>query len=148
MVGNHCRSRVREPLEGAPPLTAYHVTIRTQDGECLLGDVVHGAVKLSWAGRIVEECWREIPAHLAGVVLDASVVMPNHVHGLVVFTECEGSHRMRPLDVVVGAFKSAVSEQLGRSIWEAGYRMVELKGPAELGRMRRTIVENPVRWAA
>jgi putative transposase len=39
---------------------------------------------LNDAGRMVETVWNEIPEHYPGVDIDAFVVMPNHVHGIVV----------------------------------------------------------------
>ena len=41
-------------------------------------------VKVSHEGRIVEEAWLALPRHYASLALDAFVVMPNHVHGILV----------------------------------------------------------------
>ena len=66
---------------------AYFVTVCTQNRACLFGDVVDNAVRLNEYGGIVLACWDEIPAHFAHVELDAFVVMPNHVHGIIVLTD-------------------------------------------------------------
>ncbi len=62
---------------------AYFVTVVAHDRACLFGDVVDGAMCLNEAGRVVESCWAAIPDHFPHVELDAFVVMPNHVHGIV-----------------------------------------------------------------
>ena len=63
---------------------AYFVTICTRDQECLFGHVVNGEMRLNDAGEIAQRCWEEIPRHFPLVELDAFVVMPNHVHGIIV----------------------------------------------------------------
>lgn len=64
----------------------YFVTLCVQSGMCLLGSVAADAVRLTDAGRMVQEIWEAMPAHYAGVETDAYVVMPNHVHGIIVLT--------------------------------------------------------------
>jgi len=64
----------------------YFVTICTHDRLCLFGEVVEGQMKLNPFGEIAFSCWQEIPRHFGTVELDAFVVMPNHVHGIVVIT--------------------------------------------------------------
>ena len=63
---------------------AYFVTICTQDRACLFGDVVDGAMRLNDAGRMIESVWHQLPTFYSGVDIDAFVVMPNHIHGIVV----------------------------------------------------------------
>ena len=66
---------------------AYFLTLCTQKRACLFGDVVDGEMRLNDAGRVVEQCWLEIPNHFPRLDLDAFVVMPNHVHGILVITD-------------------------------------------------------------
>lgn len=62
---------------------AYFVTICTHHRACLLGAVAAEAVRLSAAGRIVQAAWNDLPRHYPHVALDAFVVMPNHLHGII-----------------------------------------------------------------
>jgi REP element-mobilizing transposase RayT len=62
---------------------AYFVTICTQGRVCLFGEVVDGAMRLNEFGEMVRGCWLAIPDHFPHVALDAFVIMPNHVHGIV-----------------------------------------------------------------
>ena len=63
---------------------AYFVTICTQNRECWFGNVVNGLMDSSPIGHIANSCWHEIPNHFPFVVLGAHIVMPNHVHGMVI----------------------------------------------------------------
>ena len=61
----------------------YFITICTQNRECLFGDVVNGKMVLNECGKIAEKFWYQIPDRYKNVVLDAIVVMPNHIHGII-----------------------------------------------------------------
>jgi len=63
---------------------AYFVTICAHRRQPLFGDAADGAVRLNDCGEIVEACWHAIPHHFANVELDAFVVMPNHMHGIII----------------------------------------------------------------
>ncbi len=63
---------------------AYFVTICTQNKICYFGDVLDDEMRLSEIGIIADKYWREISEHFPFVKLDAFVVMPNHVHGILI----------------------------------------------------------------
>ncbi len=63
---------------------AYFVTLVSYQRECLFGEVTGENLKLSELGEIVSQEWRRAPEIRAEVGLDAFVVMPNHVHGIIV----------------------------------------------------------------
>jgi len=63
---------------------AYFVTICTANRELFFGDFVNGEMKLSEIGAKANEYWLEIPDHFPFVKLDVYVVMPNHVHGIII----------------------------------------------------------------
>src|SRR5215471_19768139 len=65
---------------------SYFVTICTKNRRALFGKVVDDAVNLSAIGRHATGCWQEIPAHHRNVEIDEFIVMPNHVHGIIVLT--------------------------------------------------------------
>lgn len=76
---------------------AYFVTICTHERSCLFGVVVGGDMRLNDAGRIAEQCWRDIPAHFPHVQLDAFVIMPNHVHGVLWIVDNVGAKNLSPV---------------------------------------------------
>jgi REP element-mobilizing transposase RayT len=62
---------------------AYFITICTRGRACLFGDLVAGKMRLNDFGKIVQATWSHLPDHYQ-IELDAFIVMPNHVHGIVV----------------------------------------------------------------
>lgn len=62
----------------------YHVTMCTQLRRRLFGDVANGQMMLNAAGEMVDRTWRELPSKFPDVQLASHVVMPNHVHGLLI----------------------------------------------------------------
>ncbi|MCY3992577.1 MAG: hypothetical protein OXF50_15240 [Caldilineaceae bacterium] len=62
---------------------AYFVSIVAQGRLCLFGEVVDGEMRLNGAGEMVRRVWEGMAERFAYVVVDAYVVMPNHVHGVV-----------------------------------------------------------------
>ncbi len=63
---------------------AYFITICTKDREHFFGECLNGKMKLSTMGAIVQGFWYDIPAHFPQIRLDVFVVMPNHIHGILV----------------------------------------------------------------
>lgn len=115
---------------------AYFVTICTHQREHLFGTIENDMMALNELGDIAHERWQEIPAHFPNIELDAFVVMPNHVHGIVVIirpdeppapvrTRHASSLPESPppskrpngvkrgsLSAIVGSYKSAVTKQI------------------------------------
>ncbi|MGD0668674.1 MAG: hypothetical protein ABSB23_14025 [Bryobacteraceae bacterium] len=146
------RRRLRLAAYDYAQAGAYFVTICTRGHACLFGDVVEGEMLRNAAGETVALCWEEVPRHFSGVELDAFVVMPNHVHGVLLFgdnPEWDGqparAGHARPLQVVVGSFKSAVSRRLGL-VWQRSYWERVVRNEDELDQIRAYIEENPGRW--
>jgi putative transposase len=81
-----CRS-VRLPGYDYASPGAYFVTVCTHRRACTVGIVDKGQVVLSPLGESVVAAWTALPVHFPGVVLDAFVVMPNHLHGIVIIMD-------------------------------------------------------------
>jgi REP element-mobilizing transposase RayT len=65
---------------------AYFITICTAGHECVFGEILDGKMILSNLGIIADVFWHEIKNHCNTVELDAFVVMPNHIHGILLLT--------------------------------------------------------------
>jgi putative transposase len=63
------------------------VTIVTWHRDLLFGDIMDGEMSLNSLGKIAEVCWRAIPKHFPFAELGVFVIMPNHVHGIIVITD-------------------------------------------------------------
>ena len=62
---------------------AYFVTICVQNRACLFGNIADGQIRLNDAGRMIQTVWTEMPEKY-GIATEAFVVMPNHIHGIIV----------------------------------------------------------------
>jgi REP element-mobilizing transposase RayT len=62
---------------------AYFVTICTHNRACLFGDIVDDSIRLNDAGQLVQEVWTVIPTQHPGIAIDEFVVMPNHIHAII-----------------------------------------------------------------
>lgn len=69
------------------------MTICTYRRECLFGQVEDGGMVLSQYGHLVERCWQILPRHFHSVELDTFVVMPNHIHSIIILTGCHTEGR-------------------------------------------------------
>ncbi|MCE5252431.1 transposase [bacterium] len=63
---------------------AYFVTMCSYGRECLFGGITDSSMILNDAGRMVKAVWDGIPSHYSGVEADAFIIMPNHVHAIIV----------------------------------------------------------------
>src|SRR5512139_406273 len=103
-------------------------------------------MSLSRIGGIVRTCWLDIPTHAPGARLDAFVVMPNHLHGILRL-EPSGETSAPSLPAAIGGFNAAVSRQVRGEIWQRSYFEPVLRDVPELNGYRDYIQANPANWA-
>jgi putative transposase len=155
---------------------AYFVTVCTNNRKCLFGEIKDGKMYLNDAGKIVCQCWDEIPMHFPHVDRDVFVVMPNHIHGIVVIDgrgkacdggtiNCRGTACRAPtverfaqpisgsIPTVMRSFKSAVTKRInelkhtpGEGLWQRNYYEHIIRNESEWNRIRQYIVDNPAQW--
>src|SRR5690554_8187162 len=63
---------------------SYFITVCTKDREHFFGEIKNGRMQVSPAGAIAHVLWYEIKNHLENIELGEFVVMPNHVHGILI----------------------------------------------------------------
>lgn len=83
----HKRKSIRLPEYDYAQEGAYFITICTHERECLFGEIENGKMILSSVGTIADVMWYEIKNHRSNVELGDFVVMPNHIHGIIIITE-------------------------------------------------------------
>jgi putative transposase len=147
----------------------YFVTICTKGRKIHFGRVIDGSMNLSDIGAYANACWQEIPTHHCKVEIDEFIVMPNHVHGIVVITDPERLPELRrrgkirrtmelssvhpksgSVGAVVGSFKAAVSywcrTQNLEFAWQPRFHDRIIRGKNSLNAVREYIRENPTNW--
>jgi len=150
---------------------AYFITICARDKECFFGKVIDTEVELNESGKAVQQCWLELPEHFAGVDVDAYVVMPNHVHGIIVVHE-DRARRAVPLrpdklplrqfgapehatvPTIVRSFKAAATKLVnelnrtpGAPLWQRNYHEHVVRNEEDLNQIRVYIAMHPAQWA-
>ena len=146
---------------------AYFITICAHGHESLFGTVTDGRLILNGYGKIVRECWYDLPRHYPHVTIDAFVVMPNHVHGVIVLlAEAIGAvgaglkpapttteRRRQALPEVVRGFKTFSARRIntlrdaaGTSVWQRNYYEHIVRDDKDLERIRIYIADNPRHW--
>jgi putative transposase len=87
----HHRRSIRLKGYDYSKIGAYFVTLAVFRHECLFGEIVNGGMRLNRFGEIVQQWWDEIPVHFPNVETWAFVLMPNHIHGIIVITDRRGT---------------------------------------------------------
>jgi putative transposase len=140
----------------------YFVTLCTRDKECSLAHSVNGGIVLSDAGVIAEIEMKAISIHYSNVIIDRYVVMPNHVHTIVVV---DGRHLHSPghgvfqptqthqpsISVVIGGYKAGVtrkchSQGIQDFCWQSRFHDRILRSNASVNAVRDYIDRNPQNW--
>lgn len=154
------RKQYRLPYYNYASSGLYFITICADRHACLFGDVGEAGMRLSPLGDIVVRCWEHIPASSPYASIDAFVVMPNHVHGIVLIdnpdepreiTDMRFEPRKRSLSVVVRNFKAAVSIRARETephlvVWQQRFFDRIIRNERELLAVRKYIADNPRRW--
>jgi putative transposase len=94
----HHRRSIRLPEYDYCQAGAYFVTICTWGRVPLFGEIYGRVMRLNATGRIVESEWKRLAHQFANIHLDAFVVKPNHVHGIIVINDLVGATRHFPID--------------------------------------------------
>jgi putative transposase len=143
----------------------YFVTVVAFQRKCIFGEIVKGEMRLNAIGKIVEECWDEIPLHFPNAEIDAFVIMPNHIHGIIMLFDDRGTIYRAPtrsfeefgkptvgsLPTIMRTFKAAVTrnarrELNGTHIWQRNYFEHIIRDQTDYQRIAGYIAVNPMKW--
>ncbi|MGD1043949.1 MAG: transposase [Bacteroidota bacterium] len=143
----------------------YFVTICTQDKLYSFGKIIEEEMRLSSIGEIAQRCWQEIPNHFPNIELDAFVVMPNHIHGIIVINPLVGVHYNEPLrknafqhtipkslGSIIRSYKGVVSRECRKCghhyfLWQRNFYEHIIRDDKDMNTIREYIVNNPLQWA-
>ena len=134
----------------------YFITVCVEDGHEMLGEIVGDAVlcvpcvELSDIGKIVQTYLEKMNTVLEYVFLEKYVIMPNHVHFLVVInngTQRTASPTKATIPRIVHGMKAVATKQIGYSIWQRGCHDHIIRNQNEYKRISQYIDENPAKWA-
>lgn len=134
---------------------AYFITICTRDRECFLSEITNNVLHLNPFGLVVNNVWKDLPKHYPEIQLDSFVIMPNHVHAVILINSVGAGRRPAHISLseAIRTFKSISSRQinkvrdnLGYAVWQRGYYDRIIRDDGELNRIRTYIEGNPENW--
>jgi putative transposase len=145
----------------------YFVTICTREKYPYFGEIKNGEMVLSEIGVIAQNCWLEIPNHYPFVTLDEFIIMPNHMHGILIINThyVETGHGLslpehranqfgpqrNNVGIIIGNFKSSVKRICNQKglyfFWQTRYYDHIIRNEQSLNQIRFYIQTNVVNWA-
>ncbi|NEQ26427.1 MAG: transposase [Microcoleus sp. SIO2G3] len=150
---------------------AYFVTICTYQRQCWFGEILDGQMYLNQIGNVVVQEWMRSFQIRPGMKLDQWIIMPNHLHGLIILTDTVGAHSCAPLpkplsnpvpphrqprslSSFIAQFKSTVTKRIniicqapGIPMWQRNYYESIIPDEESLHTIRQYIINNPQCWA-
>lgn len=142
----------------------YHITVATVNRECMFGNIINGEMFLNDSGDIIQQEWTKTPVIRPNIRLDEFVIMPNHIHGIIIIEYSMGRGVLQyaptkfqspsqTIGAIVRGFKSTVTKQINtirntplKQVWQRNYYEQIIQTDADLNRVREYIVNNPKQW--
>ena len=160
----HRRRSVRIPGYDYSQDGGYFVTICEKDRFSLFGEIINNQIKLNAIGKHVQYWWYQISQRYPNVELDEYIIMPNHMHGIIIiknYGNCRGevtsplqfSQQCPSLGKIMAYFKYQSTKHVnqlrntpGHKLWQRNYWEHIVRNEMELNRIRNYIQNNPVKW--
>ena len=138
----HSRKHPRIPHYDYSQPNYYFVTICTKEKHCIFGK----AGSLNWRGNIAEEGIFAITKHFPSVLIDKYVVMPNHIHAIVILQQTDVN-----LTTVIGQYKAHVSRKIHekepeRTVWQTSFHDHVIRNQQSYEKIWLYIDANPANW--
>lgn len=144
----------------------YFITICPHNRECLFGEIKNGQMVLNEYGKIVKNEWMKSTEIRNKIKLDEFVIMPNHIHGIIIITDDgRGTLQRAPtveqfgkpvsnsIPTIIRLFKSATTKQINQirhtptiPVWQRNYYEHIIRDEDNLNQIREYIINNPVKW--
>lgn len=153
----------------------YFITICTKNKNHFFGKIDNDSMILSPIGKMVQKYWYEIPHHFPNVSLDEFVVMPDHIHGIIVihnmYPRVETCYGMslqiqndiskfqynqfscpikQSLSMIINHYKGTVKRQCNKNNinfeWQSRFYERIIRNEKELHKTRLYIQNNPSNW--
>ena len=155
----------------------YIATICVKDHRLMFGNIVNDKMQLNSVGQVALATWATLAQRFPGIELDAYIVMPNHVHGIIYLKEeqpilykkpntervperfkaymqdaAKPYKRMPALWEIIRTFKAAATYRIHKTgtqefAWQESYYESVLADERSLNNRRLYIANNPARWA-
>jgi len=150
------RKSIRLPDYDYTSPGGYLVTICTNNRKCFFGEIAESEMILNKTGILVADSWKWLEEQYPYVELDEFIIMPNHLHGIIVLLDqCRGGSRTaptekrKPLGRLIGAFKTVSTKRvnilrgnIGGQLWQRGFYEHVVRNYEKINIIREYIVKN------
>jgi REP element-mobilizing transposase RayT len=148
----------------------YFITICSYKAANIFGKLSKEKIVLNSIGVIAQNCLIEIPEHFSNVIIDEHIIMPNHIHVIVIVNDDKNSDtgtiyraptkiekfgvpKSGTLSRIVSSYKAAVTRKVKQQsiggydkIWQRNYYEHVIRNDKELLEIRKYIKNNPIAW--
>jgi REP element-mobilizing transposase RayT len=142
---------------------AYYITICSYQKQYLFGEIVEGNMKQNLLGDTIETVWYGLPLNFKFIELDAFIVMPNHIHGIILiknqalerteyYSQYPRGTMPESLGAIVQNFKSISTRKINRlcsdrlKVWHRNYYEHIIRNEDSYQKIRQYILDNPQNW--
>ncbi len=147
----------------------YFVTICTKNKTHYFGNIVNGKMNLNKHGQIANQYWTDIPTHFSNVHLDAYIIMPNHIHGILIIhnvkrrdainrvstggiTKTNNPMLNKSISRIIRWYKGRVTFEINKTgndthfAWQPRFHDHIIRNEHSLHHIRKYIQNNPTKW--
>ncbi len=148
---------------------AYFITICAYNKEHLFGKIIDGQMMLNECGNIIYETYIDLPNHNQNIKSDKFIIMPNHIHGLMIIDNCrerfvtvpqpEGNIKINGISEIIRQLKTFSSRRINEyrrrnglepfptnTFWQKSYHDHIIRDEAEYNKIWEYIDTNPLKW--
>jgi putative transposase len=140
---------------------AYFITICTHEREHLFGDIVNKTIELNIFGDIARSHWQQLSQYHSNIIMDESIVMPNHLHGIIILESSifhekgYANDNTKSISEIIRGFKTFSAKAINKKrglrgvpVWQRNYYDHIIRDELELDCVRQYIINNPRNWDA
>ena len=125
----------------------YFVTLCAHNKACIFGDISH----LNVLGNIAKLDLRELSFHYKHIHVDNFIVMPNHVHAIIIIDHAREETKQPSLATVIGLYKSGVSRKIRQirpelTVWQRSFHDHIIRNQQEYEKIWQYIQFNYTKW--
>ena len=140
----------------------YYVTICTKNFRCWFCKIKNGNVDYNTLGKIAQKYFAEIPEHFENSEIDEFIIMPNHVHGIIIINDVVGTRDRvslrkfgnigkNSLSLIINQYKGSVTRFAHKNDfddfhWQTKFYEHLIRNDTDLHRIRTYIRNNPLKW--
>jgi len=137
----------------------YFITICTESKKKYFGEICDGKMVLNEYGKTIKQQWEWLKSQYSYIDLDVFVIMPNHIHGIIIIKNYNNVgtgrdlslQKIKSISELIGAFKTTSSKLIHKVgctefSWQRSFYDHVVRQDESLDKIREYIVNNPLKW--